>query len=136
MTKTLGNKTTCEVKIGSTWTKASGFVDFDGIGSGATPMIDASDMDSDSREKLPGMPDAGSITLNFHFNVDDNAQAALRAAHISRALTEVRLTTPDDHFFSFSGYVTTAALGARIDEIIPLAVAIEITGDITEGTAA
>jgi len=129
--------TTLKIKIGSaTAIKIEGFKDFSGIGGGAPTIIDVSDLDSTAKEKIVGLADEGQASFSFNYDPDDAGQSALEDARIDRTLCQFIITLPSGTTFTFSGYVLTCEKSAGVDAIVPLAVTVEITGQVVKGTAA
>lgn len=73
------------------WVKVGQITDIKGT-SDTTPDIDVSDLDSTTKEYLPGLPDTGSVTMNV-FTVDsDSGLAAIETAFDARALKSFKIT--------------------------------------------
>lgn len=117
-------------------TKISGLKDFSGIYGGSPAVIDVTDLDSTSKEKLMGTPDEGSISATFNFLPADAGQAELVTARAGRELRNFVValgTAVGSKTYTFDGYVMTASPSASVDAAIDLSVTIEISGPITPG---
>jgi len=124
----ISKKTKIEIKVGNAFVKIGGFLNFSGLGGGSAAVIEATDLDSDAKEKLMGLPDEGSIKLDFNFFENDAGQTALVAARGTQALTSFKLTLNNKKVYAFDGYVMTAEPGAGVDKTITLSAGVEISG--------
>jgi hypothetical protein len=128
--------TTISIKVGNAFVKIGGFLDFSGIGGGTAAVIDATDLDSTSKEKLMGIPDEGSIKLSHNLIAADPGQVALLAARGTQAVTDFELVLANKRKWAFSGYVKTFEPSAGVDKTLGLSSEIEITGAATVSTVA
>lgn len=127
--------TTISIKIGSTLTKISGVTNITGLGSGAAPIIDTTDLDSESREKQLGTPDEGQIKIDFNYIPDDAGQLALIAARASREAHEFALVARKGsatYTWTFDALVPTVERGTAVDAAWTGSATLEITGAVTE----
>lgn len=122
--------TTVKIKSGaSTLTKIAGFKDFSGLFGGSSAVIDVTDLDSVSKEKLMGVSDEGSISLNFNYIAADAGQVIAFAARQANTLCQFEIATLTKKF-AFDGYLMTAEVSGGVDQAVSLAVTVEITGTI------
>jgi hypothetical protein len=129
---------TLKVKGGglTTLTAIKGLKSFDGIGSGAAAVLDATDLDSSAKEKLAGLPDEGTMTLTFNFIADDAGQMALQKARDDQSIVSFEAAIKTQKY-AFDGLVLTAAIGGiGVDSIVEMTVSVEITGKVTRTAVA
>lgn len=128
---------TIRVKNGASWVKLGGIVSFSGLGGGSATVIDSTDLDSTAREKLIGLADEGTFTINCNYHDDDVGQVALMAARASSSLISLELKLPGvTQVYKFDGYVQTGETSGAVDTKAERAFSVEITGAVTRGTAA
>lgn len=126
-------------KTGSTLTKINGLKNFSGILGGAPTVIDVTDLDSTSKEKLIGTPDEGSVSATFNFIPADAGQGELVTARAARELRNFTIalgTAIGSKTYTFDAFVMTASPSGSVDAAIELAATLEISGPITLGTVA
>lgn len=99
---------------------------------GSTPEIDKSDLDSQAREFILGLPDEGSVSLTLNFDSADNYQEDLRDAKINRTLIKARIQLSDSPStkITFEGYVTEFPLNIAVDTIVTVQTTIRISGPV------
>lgn len=77
----------------SAWIKVGQITDIKGS-SDTAPDIDVTDLDSTTKEYLPGLPDTGNVTMNV-FCVDaDTGLTAVEAAFDARTMKSFKITYP------------------------------------------
>lgn len=106
-----------------------------------TPQITADSIDVTThqsvdsfREFIPGLLNAGAVTLSGWFKASDaDGQAAMLTDMASRTVREAIVTLPDDlATFTFNGFLTSWNLGeAGSDGAIPFAAEVKVTGKPT-----
>jgi len=78
----------------SAWIKVGQVSDIKGT-SDSTPDIDVSDLDSTTKEYLPGLPDTGNVSMTVYAAVDtDPGLAAIEAAFDARTTKTFKITYP------------------------------------------
>lgn len=91
----LGNGTTLAVSSGSptsyTTVNNARNIEFD---TGVSAKVDMTNLTSDWKEFLMGLPDPGSLTFELDYNIGDAGQAILRAARIARTRCDFRVVLP------------------------------------------
>lgn len=123
---------TVTIKVGAgTATLIKGLNDFSGIGGGSAAVIDVTDLDSVAKEKLMGVKDEGSVTLNFNYIAADAGQVLAFGARDSVALCTFVITVKTKKF-TFDGYVTTAEVSGGVDQKVSLGMTVEITGAVVQ----
>lgn len=114
-----------------TWTKVKNVKSFSGFDGTATEL-DATDLDSTAKEKLLGLMDEGSFSIDINTNMADPGQAALKAAQRTSAKLQFKLDTPDGYSYTFNGFVKSFPLQGGVDAILATTVQMTITGSVTE----
>lgn len=125
-----------KAKSGNTLTKVAGLKNFSGILGGAPTVIDVTDLDSTSKEKLIGTPDEGSVSVTFNFIPADLGQNELVTSRAARELRNFTLalgTAVGSKTYTFDAFVMTASPSGSVDAAIELAATLEISGPITIG---
>jgi hypothetical protein len=131
----LARKTRFEIKTGpDTWIPVNGFKDFSGMGGGSAAVVDSTDLDSDAKEKLFGLPDEGQISIGVNYNDTDPGQIAVEEARLSQELTDFRLVLRTGKAFVFSGGVLTFEKSGGVDALIAGSITIEISGLVEKTT--
>lgn len=130
-----------KVYIGSTgspndYTAIPGIVSMSAPSS-EVPEIDASDLDSTSKEFIAGLKDNGEMTLKMNFNTDNAVHRAIRAAFVANPSTTKQwvIEWPDTApltRWEFQGYVKSFKPTAGVDEKLSIDVTVRVTGDITQ----
>lgn len=133
---TTSKKATVSIKVANAYVKINGLKGFDGLRGGSAAVMDSTDLDSDAKEKLMGLPDEGSVKLSFNYLEADAGQLAVIAARASQALTSFQIKMRSGRTFTYDAFVKTAAISTGVDTIVPLEVETEISGAIVEATGA
>lgn len=123
---------TVTIKIGTgTATKISGITDFSGIGSGSAAVIDITDLDSTSKEKMIGVQDEGQFKLSYNVVKNDAGQGALDTARASGASCEIKVVTSSDTY-TFTAFVLTNEKGGAVDKQLTGSAGLEISGSVVK----
>ena len=95
--------------------------------------IDISTMDSTSkwREFIPGMIDAGEVTLDLNYDGSAAGTANLLAAHLTSTAETWLVTFPDTSTWSSSGFMTALGHAIPFDDKITQSVTVKFTGSPT-----
>jgi predicted secreted protein len=112
-----------------TYSPLGEIISFDGPG-GKASIIDITNLASDAKEKLPGLPDEGSFSLVCNYSGDDAGQAALSAARMNQALTHFKVTFTDGSTAVFAAYVMEYKISGKADSKVEVAITMEITGAV------
>jgi hypothetical protein len=95
-------------------------------------VIDVTDLDSDAREKIPGLPDGGSLKLTINYDPQDATHQLLLGFWADPTVEEWNLVFPDSSTFPFQGFLTGFSPGGvEVDGKLSADVTIEVTGTIT-----
>lgn len=121
---------TVTIKVGSgAATKISGITDFSGLGSGSAAVIDTTDLDSTSKEKMIGVMDEGQFKISYNVVKGDAGQAAIDAARASGAVCEIKVVT-SAQTHTFNAFALTNEQGGAVDKQMTGSAGFEITGSI------
>lgn len=115
----------------SSFTDIPGVVRVSGIGGGATPVVDTSDLDSVAKEKMLILPDEGQVAVTLNPKHSNAVHAALRLARSNKTRLEWRCTFTDGKIAQFFGYVLTFASDAGMGDALRGAMSIEIDGPVS-----
>ena len=101
---------------------------------GSTPVIDCSDLDSDGKEKRPGLQDEGQLNLKLYFKPGDTQHAQLRNDKVNGVTRNYQLVFTDagPTVWQFAAFPTSVKLDFQKDGVVMGDVTLEITGSITE----
>jgi hypothetical protein len=75
------------------WTKVGQLTDIKGT-SDTSPDIEVTDLDSTTKEYLPGLPDTGNVTMSVFCVDSDTGLAAIEAAFDARIAKSFKITYP------------------------------------------
>lgn len=75
------------------WIKVGQITDIKGT-SDTSPDIDVTDLDSTTKEYLPGLPDTGNVTMSVFCIDGDTGLAAIEAGFDARAVKTFKITYP------------------------------------------
>jgi len=77
----------------SAWVKVGQLTDIKGT-SDTSPDIEVTDLDSTTKEYLPGLPDTGTVTMSVFCVDSDTGLAAMEAAFDARVVKTFKVTYP------------------------------------------
>lgn len=130
----LGNGTILRISAGSPTSylviNNARNVSFD---TGSSAKVDMTNMTSDWKEFLLGLPDPGSLTFEVDTNFGDAGQAALRAARVARTRCDFQVqlpggTTPTA---TMQGFVAKFPVETGVDAPVKTQVEVFLSGPIT-----
>lgn len=113
------------------WLKIANVKSFTGFDGSATEL-DATDLDSVAKEKLLGLIDEGSFSIDINVNMADPGQLAMKASQKAGTKKGYKLTLPDGSASTFDAFVKTFPLSGGVDKILDTTVAMTITGEVTD----
>ena len=98
-------------------------------------LIDITNLASTLREYKGAIPDGSEIDFDFQYDPDNAQQTALKTRLDANTTINYRVTLSDSPAttFTFAGLVISWKINNPIDNIVPLAVRIKITGSLTVG---
>jgi len=131
MAGTISNKTTIAIKVSTSFVTIAGVTGINGLMGGSAATIDVSDLASDAKEKLMGIPDSGSVSVAMNYIKGDAGQAALLAAYQSAEMSDFEVTLPSGDKYDFSAFVSKHGLIYSVDKQITIDAALEVTGVVT-----
>lgn len=112
----------------SSFTNVPGVNSIRGLGGGATPVNDTSDLDSLAKEKLPGLIDEGSIAVSININMNNSVHAALNTARRNKTRLEWKVTYSNSKIDQFFGYVLTFGRDINTGDAVRGQMTIEVDG--------
>lgn len=100
---------------------------------GTSEEVETTDLTSDWKEFLLGLPDGGSVTFDLNTNLDDVGQAALRSAQVNRTKGQFKIILPGGSTPNvlFEGYVKKFNANATVNNPLKTNVEIRVTGPVT-----
>lgn len=126
-----GRGVTITIKVGTAAAvKIGGVTEWSGLGGGSAAVIDVSDVDSTSKDKLIGIMDEGQFSIGYNMIKGDAGQAALDTARASGAECEVKVVT-SALTFTFGAFVLTNEKSGGVDRQVTGSAGLEITGSVT-----
>jgi hypothetical protein len=104
---------------------------FSGPG-GTAAIIDATSLSSTGKEKVMGLQDEGTISLECSFVPGDTGQQSLLADRAAQLKKNFKITFSDANnaTATFSAYVTGFTIGGGVDALTTATVTLEVTGAI------
>lgn len=104
------------------------FTGFDGEAA----EVDRTNLSSTAKEKLTGLADNGNFSGEWHPDLDDPGQVAMRAFEGSGIAEDFLLTLSDTSTIAFSGAVKNASsLSGGVDAILGGSFSIAVDGALT-----
>jgi Lambda phage tail tube protein, TTP len=109
---------------------------FSGPG-GTSAIIDATTLGSSGREKLMGLQDEGTLSLELNYSPTDSGQQALLADRTAQLRKQFKITFSNTATLAqratatFFAYVTGFTIGGGVDALTTATVTLEITDSIT-----
>ena len=104
--------------------------------SDTSPDIEVTDLDSTTKEYLPGLPDTGNVTMSVYCVDSDAGLAAMETAFDARAISTFKITYPSGAtpIRTFAGYVKSfPKVGdACKDGVVTGSVEIKRSGSVTK----
>lgn len=111
------------------WCELTGY----NAAGGSAPEIDTTTICSVAAENVLGLPDRGTLTLDFNFAPNTNIQAVLRASQSAGSVLTYRLLLPDpttNGIVTFFGRVQSLSFQGAVGGKHTGSVTIRLTGDI------
>lgn len=105
----------------------------------SNPEIDASDLDSTSKEFIAGLKDNGEMSFTLNFNPDNAIQQSIRTAFVTAPsptkswVIQFSDTAPATRW-EFAGFIKSLQVKAGVDEKLVCEVSVRVTGDVTQYT--
>lgn len=117
--------------VAPVWTKIKNVKSFSGFDGSATEL-DATDLDSDAKEKLLGLVDEGSFSIDINLDMSDIGQLAMKASQKAGTKKQYKLLLPDTSGSTFYAFVKSFPISGGVDAILATTVAMTITGAVTD----
>lgn len=112
------------------FTQILGIVSFDWQ-DGEGSDIDATDLDSTSKEFLVGLQDPGTLSVELNVLTADTGQGACVAAKASGDTKAFKLTYPNGAIRTFDGIVRSMPESGGVDAKVSGSMSVRISGDVT-----
>lgn len=112
------------------WTQVNNFKTIKGF-DGKTAKLDATNLSSLAKEYRAGLIDPGSFSFDVDVDVTDAGQVALQNYRANATLANFKLTLPNAHTATFTGFVESFPWDGGVDKILSATVSIIITGPVT-----
>jgi hypothetical protein len=98
---------------------------------GKATEIDVTTLTSTAKERVLGLQDWGTVTLNTQINLKEPSHAALLAAKKAGTAKPFTVTLSDASTLVFNAFVSTFPLSAKVDSVYTGNIVLTVTGDIT-----
>lgn len=104
---------------------------FSGPG-GTAAIIDATSLSSTGKEKVMGLQDEGTLSIEMSFVPGDTGQQALLADRAAQLKKNFKITFSDANnaTATFAAYVTGFTVGGGVDALTTATVTLEITSSV------
>lgn len=114
-----------------TFTPIAEIRSFTGPG-GTAAIIDATSLSSTGKEKVMGLSDEGTVSLELSFVPGDTGQQALIADRTAQLRKKFKITFSDANnaTATFDAYVTGFSIGGGVDALTTATVTLEVTGSV------
>lgn len=112
------------------WTQVNNFKTIKGF-DGKTAKLDATNLSSLAKEYRAGLIDPGMFSFDVDVDVSDAGQVALQNYRANATLANFKLTLPNAHTATFTGFVESFPWDGGVDKILSATVSIIITGPVT-----
>lgn len=111
-----------------TYTEIAEIRSFTGPG-GTAAIIDATTLGSEGKEKVMGLADEGTLSVELNFVPGDTGQQAMIADRRGQLKKSYRITFSDANnaTATFSAYVTGFTIGGGVDALTTATATLEIT---------
>lgn len=113
-----------------TWVPIGNFKTIKGF-DGKTSKLDATNLASAAKEYRAGLIDPGNFSFDLDVDMTDAGQLALQSYRAASALAQYKLTLPNAHTATFTGFVESFPWDGGVDKLLSATVNIIITGPIT-----
>ncbi|MDR5756501.1 phage tail tube protein [Caballeronia sp. LZ035] len=111
------------------WSQVANLTDVTGF-NGSASMADVTRLDSDCKEKRPGLQDWGQVSIALHINFKEESHKALLDAKRAGMSLDFKLTLSDKTTIEFTAYVKDFPVSAKVDQYVSGTVNLDITGDV------
>lgn len=111
------------------WTKVKNVKSYSGFDGSATEL-DTTDLDSTAKERLLGLQDWGSFSIDVNIDYADPGQAAMLASKRASTQKQYQLTLPNGYTHTFTASVKSFPIAGGTDALLTNTVALTISGDV------
>lgn len=98
---------------------------------GKTSKLDATNLASLAKEYRAGLIDPGNFSFDVDVDMTDAGQLALQNYRANSTLANFKLTLPNAHTATFTGFVESFPWDGGVDKLLSATVNIIITGPVT-----
>jgi hypothetical protein len=113
-----------------TWVPIGNFKTIKGF-DGKTAKLDATNLSSQAKEYRAGLIDPGNFSFDVDVDMTDAGQLALQSNRAAATLANYKLTLPNSHTATFTGFVESFPWDGGVDKLLSATVNIIITGPVT-----
>jgi hypothetical protein len=113
-----------------TWVPVGNFKTIKGF-DGKTAKLDATNLSSLAKEYRAGLIDPGNFSFDVDVDMNDAGQTALQTLRAAAGLAQFKLTLPNAHTATFTGFVESFPWDGGVDKLLSATVNIIITGPVT-----
>ena len=114
----------------ATWTTIGNFKTIKGF-DGKTAKLDATNLASLAKEYRAGLIDPGMFSFDVDVDNTDAGQLALQNYRANATLCTFKLTLPNAHTATFTGFVESFPWDGGVDKLLSATVSVIITGPVT-----
>ena len=112
------------------WVNIGNFKTIKGF-DGKIAKLDATNLASVAKEYRAGLFDPGQFTFDVDVDNSDAGQLALQNYKVNATLAQFKLTLPNTHTATWTGFVETFPWDGAVDKLVSAQVNILITGPVT-----
>lgn len=112
------------------WVPIGNFKTIKGF-DGKTAKLDATNLASLAKEYRAGLIDPGNFSFDVDVDMSDAGQLSLQSNRAAATLAQFKLTLPNGHTATFTGFVESFPWDGGVDKLLSATVNIIITGPVT-----
>lgn len=112
------------------WTRVKNVKSYSGFDGSATEL-DTTDLDSEAKERLLGLQDWGSFSIDVNIDYADPGQAAMLASKKASTQKQYKLELPNGYTHTFLASVKSFPIAGATDALLTNTIAMTISGDVT-----
>jgi len=114
----------------ATWAKVGNCKTFTGF-DGKSDEIEVTDLDSQAKEFIVGLPDFGSFQVGLNWKNNDAGQAKMFALYEAQQVGNFKLVLPNGRTATFQAYVIEFPISGGTNQTVQTTVTLRITGLVT-----
>jgi len=112
------------------WVSIGNFKSIKGF-DGKIAKLDATNLASTAKEYRAGLFDPGQFTFDVDIDNSDAGQLALQNYKVNATLANFKLTLPNTHTATWTGFVESFPWDGAVDKLVSAQVNVIITGPVT-----